>query len=100
MKCHYLVINLCFYSNQEKQGSSTPMKDTKRRSQLLLTIEKVKFCYVCMMDDNTFNGMYDKILDHDWFPGMYFWLSSDSYLSTTFCNWIPTPLAHQQLCVL
>lgn len=27
-------------SEQEKQGSSTPMKDTKRRSQLLLTIEK------------------------------------------------------------
>jgi len=37
-------------SEQEKQGSSTPMKDTKRRSQLLLTIEKVKNCHVWVMD--------------------------------------------------
>ena len=53
-----------FYSDQEKQGSSTPMKETKRRSQLLLTIEKV-MSYVWVMDDNTFNFIYDKILSHD-----------------------------------
>ena len=53
---------------QEKQGSSTPMKDTKRRSQLLLTIEKVKYCHVWVMDtgNNTLNGSYNKVFDHDW----------------------------------
>ena len=41
------------------------MKETKRRSQLLLTIEKVMSYYVWVMDDNTFNFIYDKILNHD-----------------------------------
>lgn len=45
-----------FHSDKEKQGSSTPMKETKRRSQLLLTVEKVMFYYVWVMDDNTFNN--------------------------------------------
>lgn len=44
------------HSDKEKQGSSTPMKETKRRSQLLLTVEKVMFYYVWVMDDNTFNN--------------------------------------------
>ena len=45
-----------FHLDKEKQGSSTPMKETKRRSQLLLTVEKVMFYYVWAMDDNTFNN--------------------------------------------
>ncbi|XP_022779839.1 protein PAT1 homolog 1-like [Stylophora pistillata] len=34
------LMHLSKASEQEKQGSSTPLKDTKRRSQLLLNIEK------------------------------------------------------------
>ena len=56
-----------FHPDQEKQGSSTPMKETKRRSQLLLTIEMVLFYYVQLVDDNTLNCIYNKILNHDWF---------------------------------
>ena len=43
------------------------MKETKRRSQLLLTIEMVLFYYVQLVDDNTLNCIYNKILNHDSF---------------------------------
>ena len=70
----FSLLLLFFHSYQEKQGSSTPMKDTKRRSQLLLTVEKVKFCYVWVMFDNTFKVyiICNKILNHDWFAVFLF----------------------------